>query len=599
MKSVFHKLRSIRTWAFALTSCVALVCAWGLYQSMNLGDFDVAESVDLRGEWDFHNGGLRPEDAMTAAFESSVVVPKPLPAEIRSNLKDEYWYRREVVLPEHLLHKDLGLSLGSVKGRHEVYWNGVYVGAGSRTGVRVQFIPAAGTKKVKNTLAVRIKKMDSTFPGIVHFTAVSLGEATRYEGLETRYHFEVGFKPLLPAAFKLALFFLFAGLFLAMPRKREYFSFSILTLFSALNAAFFSRFMPGYEDQQMRLGFQFLFSTLSLGCTPWITADVLRWSDFWRSNARIFGASLVIVFIGASLLIDSHARIAVYQISSSWLPLLVGIPSAAACYLALSNVPRFASHRRIQIQVIGACLFIGAITWGALGPVLHTFQAFVVPEVLDMMIFAGLSSAMALEMRATNNRSDRAAKIVPKWVKGFLASGVSRLKLEIPMVAMKIDTVGYTAALAKMSAEEKEDFHGKIREVIADLTLRFGAQKLSDGGDGAMFGWDLPVGLEQRHALMREIISSCQFLADGKHGAMKFRVGLAAGEVRCELRGSDYSFLGEALNSAARMEVLATPGVPLVDESLVALFSDEGLGGWVQSELKGVVYRGRPLSLVA
>jgi class 3 adenylate cyclase len=393
---------------------------------------------------------------------------------------------------------------------------------------------------------------------------------------------------------------LFAGLFLAMPRKREYFSFAAFSLLSAFYAALFSRFLPIYEDYQLRIGLQFLFSSLSLTCIPWMTADFLRLPDEQRSAIRAGGFSLALVCFGAALILGrSDQRIALYQLTSSWLPLLVGIPSLAAIARHWWMLDRGISHRRVQLAFFGACLSIGVVSWSWLAPAVLQFNKFIFPELVDLAVFAGLSSSMIFELRASTRRSDRVGKILPKWLAGHLASKKSSVKLEVPMIVLKVDTVGYTRTLELVGRENHEVVHKDIRDALAPLLDTFGAQKLSDGGDGGLFGWDCPTSETELRNTIQSVINACRGLADVNGAKIKFRMGMAAGLVRCEMRDGDISFLGEPLNIATRLESVAEPGIPMVDQSLVDILGEEKLGSWVETELKGVLYRSRPLRLVA
>lgn len=596
MQYTFGSKGKARFFAALLLGLVALACAVFIQHSMAPSRFVDPTSMDLSGEWKFHNGPLSETEKN---YEERIVVPNPIPDSIRKNLKDEFWYQTEFLIPSKFMAGDLSLSLGSVKGVHSVYWNGKFLGSGGKTGLGLYRIPNEYLTQGKIRLNVRVYNSAALFPGIVHMNRIYLGEARNLEKQLDYYYFDTGVKPLFPALFKLALFFFFVGFFAAVPYKREYLSFSLFAVFAALSSSFYSRFLPGYESAEFKNGMVFLFSMLSIGLIPALSADFLRLPERPRSYLRIFGGSLALIFISASLLVQSaDQKLAVYRLGNEWIPSLAILPSLLISIVCVRSLEPSLKHRKVQISVFSVFLVAGLLSWGSGSSALLKFQLFQLREFLDLVVFAGLGTAVAMDFRQTATRSEKASRVVPKWFSGFLAGGVDRVVIEIPLVAMAIDTVGYTKHLASLPLDRREEFHAGIRNSLAVIVDQLHGQKISERGDGGIFAWDLPANKVDQQKILSCVLEASRKLAEVTliEGAKSFRIGISCGMVRGEMNGSDISFLGEALNCAARLESLAEPGSALVDESLVNLIAQSELGDiWIEAELKGVVYRAKPL----
>lgn len=602
MVSALKTLGLARLVALTVFVGMLVVGTWGFKQSLDPARYSVNGAIDLAGEWEFHNGDLEPPLAKAAPFAERVIVPKQLPEKIRNKLKAYFWYRKTFQMPARFAGRELAISLGSIKGHHEVFWNGVPVGSGGRTGFAVYRVSSNLTKAPSVTLTVRVKKIESPFPGIVHFNPLSLGEAEGFDSHLDKYYFEVGLKPFLPAAAKFFLALVLLSYFLVSPIKREFLSFSIFVIFSASAGAMYSRFLPFYQEFYFRSAIHFLFSATSLMAVPWLAGDFCRLPEDKRSAMRAYGGSIGLVFLLATFLVpNTAAQISVYQITYKWMPLLACIPSAGICIWTAFHLDKRLLHRRIALSAFAFFLLLGATEWSGSAENLFNFHQLLYPELVDLGVIMGMAMVMLADFRVMSKRSDRAGKTVPKWFSHLLATGVSQAKIELPLVAMAVDTVAYTKILAATPIERRDELHAEIRNMLNFVIERFGAQKLSDGGDGALFGWDLPATGSGPGQWM-PILEAGRWLsqAQGESFPIRFRVGIAAGIVRGEMREGDISFLGEALNAAARLESMSEPGVPLVDASIVEILGSQDLSEeWVEANLKGVVYRGKRLKKAA
>ncbi|MGE3261237.1 MAG: adenylate/guanylate cyclase domain-containing protein [Bacteriovoracia bacterium] len=583
----------------ALATIVAI--CWVFDFNMRKGALGDPRDLSLSGEWKFHNGPIALSSPLES-FSETVKVPEPLRPQLREDLKNEFWYQKSFTLPERFVetNEPLALFLGSIKGDHEIYWNGEKIGSGEKTSLSLITIPQNILRSTPVNLRVRVKKIEHLFPGIVHVQPMAIGAARGFEIFREFYSFDSGVKPLILGTFKFSLFFLFVILFISSPKRAEYFSFSIFVLCSAVASVSYSRFLPIYSDFFLRNAVTFLSTVIAICVLPWVTADILRLKMIHRTYARIYGGSLALIFVSATFVISSRElEVSLYQFAGKWLPIAVGIPTLVACLFALKKLEGPLAHRRAQIAAFAVFLGLGSLGWFLSAGSLLSFRYIPYPELWDIGLFAGLAISASMDMRFTSRRSQRADKLIPKWFSGFLASGIDQVTLEIPMVAIAVDTVGYTRLLSEMDEQGKSELHNNIRARMAPVIERFGAQKLSDRGDGALLAWDLLGNDENKRAQVRMAVAGAEYLVmeSSNSVGIKFRVGVAAGLVRGELKGSELSFLGEPLNAASRLEAAARPGTVLLHESVVKYLDPATLGNdWIKIDVKGVSYRALTLA---
>lgn len=595
-KTLFARI-GIAALAFAT---VIAICA---FFSMNMQlDFDGdPEGLKLNGPWKFRNG---PADLRAGenAFPLMVNVPEPLQVQLQENLAQEFWYQKTIQLPEKLLSSrdPLALFLGTIKGEHEVYWNGELIGSGEKQALGLYYVPRGVLKNSEISLKIKILRPDHLFPGVVSNYPIGLGRYHFYEAFRETHFFESGVKPLIPATFKICLFFLFATMFLFQPKKKEYFSFALFALFSAVSVSFYSRFVPGYFDFYLRNRLTFLFMSAAFAMIPWVTADVLRVSGRYKLILRLYGIAASSVFVSAIFWITNRENeILLYRLAGQWIPVLVGIPAGAICLFSAFKLNTSLSHRRNQILSFSVFLAAGSLSWFHNAGAYLSFVYLPYPELWDIGLYAGLAMSTTMDMRFAARRSERAGKLIPKWFSAFLANHTDCVTLELPMVIMAIDTVSYTKLLSELDDAGKSRLHENIRSRMSVLSEKFGAQRLSDRGDGAIFGWDFGNDMELKKSALRSVIAAAGYLTMESENSMgiKFRIGIAAGLVRGELKGGEASFLGEPLNIASRLESIAKPGTVLLDETVVPFIAASALEkDWIKIGLKGVEYRARPLA---
>lgn len=592
MRYAFGSQARSRFVALALLGAVLTACVLFLHYAVDMKRGEV-KGFDISGEWDFLNG----PGGANETFPEKVKVPEPLPPAIKQNLAGEFWYRKTFDLPAGLANQPKALFMGSIKGQHEIYWNGEFIGGGGELTLGIYALPKHLLSAKQVDLRVRVKRMNHLFPGIVHLEKVVIGNLSDAEARLNRFYFDTGLKPLLSAALKVALFFVFLGLFASVPRNREYFSFALFSLLSALSSSFYSRFFPGYGDQLLRQSFIFFFSTTALGVLPMLTADLLRLPESRRSAFRVYGFSLALVFLGAALMSGGAARLFLYSLANTWMPLLTLVPMAAYSFFHAWRLDSVLRHRKVQICAFAVFALVGLFALGTTMSALFKFQLTQFDMYFDLLVNAGLAVALAMDFRFMSMRSIKAGQVVPKWFSGIISSGAERVILDLPLVVIAVDTVGYTKHLVALPLDDREGLHAGIREKMRLLADEFGGQKISERGDGGIFAWDLPAG-KHRQDVLNTVMAAARYLGQSESGVF-FRAGIAAGVVRAEMRAGDISFLGEALNVASRLEGLAEPGSALVDEALASEISEQAEPESKEAELKGVTYRARPLKKAA
>lgn len=592
MRSLF-KTKSQRFAALLLLSGVLLSTAF-LQFSMLSRDYVDPMGLDLAGQWQISPG--------KQAIRYPIEVPKSIPEDLRAKLGAEFSYWKQFDVPTNLVRSGeaLAVSLGSIKGDHEVYWNGQYLGSGTGASLALYRVPPHFLVQRKTNMEVRVKQLSTAFPGIVHAKPLPLGRSSIIERQLLDYYFQTGIKPLIPAAFKAAAMLLFLGLCAFVPNRAEYFSFATFSFFSFVSTAMSSKFAPGYDQYHFRQAMIFLFSTISLSFVPLMSAAFLRLGENQRVRARIFGGSIALTGLLSALFSrDEFAQIEVYRKMHFWGALLAFGTSFVWSAVHGWNLLRVVHlrHRAKQVLTYSVSMLIALFAWTAHSRSFLRFDQFLAPELMDLGIFAALAFALLSDFRFAAVRSERVGNAIPKWFKPML--GTSRganVTMEIPMLAMAVDTASYTRALSTRDDSGKEILHANIREALAPLTERYGAEKLSDRGDGGLYAWDLPEPGPERDEVIQKVLFACRALSRGTEDGLLFRAGLASGSVRGEWRNGDYSFMGDALNSAARLETIAQPGTTLVHESLERDFAAHLSSGWMEAEIKGLLYKGKTIS---
>lgn len=140
------------------------------------------------------------------------------------------------------------------------------------------------------------------------------------------------------------------------------------------------------------------------------------------------------------------------------------------------------------------------------------------------------------------------------------------------------DVVGFTGLAEHLDPEQvKRIIDGLFERLVADVTA-FGGRVDKLLGDGILALFGAPVAHEDdaeravRAALrMQETIASAG-VVDGLVDPLRMRIGINTGEVLVgNLAGTDYTAMGDVVNTAARLQAAAPPGGVLVGDATYAL----------------------------
>lgn len=142
------------------------------------------------------------------------------------------------------------------------------------------------------------------------------------------------------------------------------------------------------------------------------------------------------------------------------------------------------------------------------------------------------------------------------------------------------DVVGFTGLAEHRDPEQVKRLIDGVFERLVDDVTSFGGRVDKLLGDGILALFGAPVAHEDdperavRAALrMQETIGG--FVADaGSDDALQMRIGINSGEVLVgTLAGTDYTAMGDVVNTASRLQAEAPPGGVLVGESTYSLTS--------------------------
>lgn len=157
----------------------------------------------------------------------------------------------------------------------------------------------------------------------------------------------------------------------------------------------------------------------------------------------------------------------------------------------------------------------------------------------------------------------RSQSALPSQVARLAATRANYALGKSDAIIVVVDAVGYTRQLAVMTLEDRDFLNETMKNSLHPLVTASGGEKISDTGDGSVYRWD--VGREEDALYVAMQVSGLE-LMDGK---LRFRVGVASGVITCHYRSTEFSYLGEAINRAARLQSAAEAGVVLSDESVV------------------------------
>lgn len=145
------------------------------------------------------------------------------------------------------------------------------------------------------------------------------------------------------------------------------------------------------------------------------------------------------------------------------------------------------------------------------------------------------------------------------------------------------DLVGFTGLTERMDPEQVKRLIDQCFERLVQVVIGFGGRVDKILGDGILALFGAPVaheddperavraGLRMQDALA-QFVNSSQLVGSGD---IRMRIGINSGEVLVgTLAGTDYTAMGDVVNTASRLQSSAPPGGVLVGRSTYALTAD-------------------------
>lgn len=139
------------------------------------------------------------------------------------------------------------------------------------------------------------------------------------------------------------------------------------------------------------------------------------------------------------------------------------------------------------------------------------------------------------------------------------------------VTVMFADIVGFTSLAERMDPEQVKRFVDHCLERLVEVVSEFGGRVDKMLGDGMLVLFGAPVAHEDdAERAVRAALRMQQVLDDG----IRLRIGVNTGEVLVgTLAGSDYTAMGDVVNTASRLQTLAPVGGVLVGEATHELTS--------------------------
>lgn len=144
------------------------------------------------------------------------------------------------------------------------------------------------------------------------------------------------------------------------------------------------------------------------------------------------------------------------------------------------------------------------------------------------------------------------------------------------------DLVGFTGLTEHMDPEQVKRLIDQCFERLVEVVVGFGGRVDKILGDGILALFGAPVAHEddperavraalRMQGVLAEFVANSQLLGSAN---IRMRVGINSGEVLVgTLAGTDYTAMGDVVNTASRLQTSAPPGGVLVGESTYALTS--------------------------
>lgn len=535
------------------------------------------------------------------------------------------WYRTEVMISSEdfrtkFRSRVLTIRLGLVGQADAVYWNGKFIGG---TGLNFDSVPEApiddkllSPDKIRfyripinsvfvdkpNILAVRVYSKLPIYPGLAQdkFYISSLRYAERAEYWND---FKKIFVIILTVL--LGVFYLYWQ-FLFREEDRATIFYSLASFFMAINTLFQS---------------QIIYSIVSNGilikkieCLSWIALvhflfnfivqfSRVQFKYIKRAN-QLVDALGAIAFIGFLFLPDLHSLQKAFHYWS-FITILLSLGLVYVIFLGRKTPA------------------MGSVSFGLGGMALLLFQDVLVGLQLDWYpletyfkdyAFAGFTVSVALSIISNMVKSkklvekqkeekDRLSRYFsPEVMETIVNEEIKMGGEERPIATLFSDIVGFTTFAEKNPPGVVLENLNQIFENLSDLIFHYSATLDKYIGDAIMAFWGAP----KQSPLDAYNAVACAFEMQKKMieinqklglppGTFKLRIGVNFGNAIVgnigSLKRMDYTVIGDAVNTAARLESSGVPGRVVVSESA---FQAAGGSEFIEfDETKDLVLKGK------
>jgi class 3 adenylate cyclase len=522
-------------------------------------------------------------------------------AEYFQKYKGYGWYRTEILISQDDLRsrfksRYLTLRLGQISQADAVYWNGHFIGS---TGLaldttsdtiledrylfadktRFYRIPVGQIKTSEpNVLAVRVFSKYPLSPGLSHdkYYISSQRYSERAEYWNDFKKIFVIVLTMLLGAFYLYWQFLF--------RKDEHATiyFAIGSFFMAVNTLFQSQII--YSILNDGFWIKKIEYATWIGLTHFLFNFVVQFAQVhkgWIRRANFFVDGMGIIAFVAVFLFPDLYTLSRFFFFWSFLTIILGL---SLCYIVFlgRKIPAMGTVS------FGMLIMVGLI----LNDVLVELQWELYPNETFMKdyAFAGFSISVALSIignmvasrklvEKQKEEKDRLSRYFSPEVMETIVNDAIKLGGEEREIATLFsDIVGFTTFSEKNSPAVVLASLNTIFESLSDLIFHYSATLDKFIGDAIMAFWGAPTktDLDAYHAIACAVDMQKRMVQINKDLGLptetfRLRIGVNFGDAIVgnigSVRRMDYTVIGDAVNTAARLESHGTPGRVVVSEA--------------------------------
>lgn len=287
---------------------------------------------------------------------------------------------------------------------------------------------------------------------------------------------------------------------------------------------------------------------------------------------------------------------AVVCVSLTWFTSLLGRESGVMLNLIATAAVAFAILGLERIRLVAAICILATVlivyswfAWPAPAPGIHDDPAFMhqifTSAVLSVMgiMFVVVWYAFHLVRQAQGRLQELMKAIMPDAIAERLMTneGETIAEAHDHVVVLFSDIVGFVELSNRLGAVRVVNLLDELFRAFDEASVRHGVEKIKTIGDAYMAVAGVPSAHYQPEKAMTALASDMFRLAEEvgeRHGVeLEMRVGMASGPIMAGVVGkSKYSYdvWGAAVNLAARLENVGTPGCVVVTGDIKVVLQD-------------------------